>query len=180
MGGGQDPQQVQPGCKDVNCVTVNATAPKSFWGRIGGWFGAIGAVISRSLGGWGGPRAGKPFTRTGRLEVINQNLQQYGQATCVNCERPLAPSTQSTAGVTPADNEMRVDHVWPQSKLGNGDPETNGQLLCSTCNLEKSDSLPMLEDAGRPVTDYSEPGLGADFQLGLGGSCGPFGGESCD
>jgi RHS repeat-associated protein len=141
-----DTRTVDKGCSNANCVTVTATAPKSVWQNIGSWFGAVGAVISRSLGSWGGDRAGKRFTRSGRQVVINLNAAQNGgQPTCVSCERPLVPSTQSRAGVTPAGNELRVDHTYPQSQLGDGNPETNGQLLCFDCNAEKSDSLPVTQ-----------------------------------
>jgi len=158
-------------------VTVTAKTPKSFFGKIfgpiGSWFGAVGVVLSRSIGGWGGPRAGKPFTSTGKQVVINRNAAlNEGQSTCVSCGRPTVPATQSQSGVTPAGDETRVDHIWPQSKLGNGDPETNGQVLCFDCNAEKSDSMPI-------VTDYSEPGRGADFELGA-ASCGAFGNGPCD
>ncbi|PYV68464.1 MAG: hypothetical protein DMG96_36360 [Acidobacteria bacterium] len=117
------------------------------WFRKGGsWIGKTGtsfaAILSRSLGSWGGPRGGKPFTRNGRQLVINDNAAEHGgQTTCENCGRPTVPGQQSQSGVTPPDNETAVDHIWPQSELGNGEPN-NGQVLCRVCNGLKSNSLP--------------------------------------
>jgi RHS repeat-associated protein len=114
-------------------------------------------VFSRSLGARNGARAGKRFTLRGRNQIIEENANANGgQTTCVNCGRPTTPAQQSQAGVTPPDNETNIDHIDPASQGGNGDP-SNGQLLCRACNIEKSDSPPVIrpgpkfDEFGRPI-----------------------------
>jgi 5-methylcytosine-specific restriction endonuclease McrA len=41
-------------------------------------------------------------------------------------------------GITSPNNETQRDHIIPKAKGGYGSPE-NGQVLCRTCNLKKSD-----------------------------------------
>ena len=36
---------------------------------------------------------------------------------------------------------LDIDHIYPKAKGGAGSPP-NGQVLCNTCNLIKSDKLP--------------------------------------
>ncbi|MGC2745538.1 MAG: RHS repeat-associated core domain-containing protein [Candidatus Angelobacter sp.] len=92
-----------------------------------------------SAGTSGGQRGGKPFTPKGKKEVKAANAKKNGgQTTCEHCGRPTVPAQQSQAGVTPPDNETHVDHIIPQSQGGDGSP-SNGQVLCRTCNLDKSD-----------------------------------------
>ena len=92
----------------------------------------------------GGPRAGKPFTPKGKNQVKAENAAANGgQTTCENCGQSTVPGQQSKAGVTPPGNETQVDHAIPQSKGGDGSPP-NGQVLCRTCNINKSDKVPPL------------------------------------
>jgi 5-methylcytosine-specific restriction endonuclease McrA len=103
-----------------------------------------------------------PFTPAGRQKVIRRNQElNEGRTVCSSCGRETSPSQQSQAGVTPQDNETNVDHIYPRSQMGDGDPDTNGQLLCRACNLQKGDSLPdgSIEPAGPlgPVDPTVEP-----------------------
>jgi RHS repeat-associated protein len=90
-------------------------------------------------GATGGERAGKPFTPSGKREVIQGNRDANdGETVCEGCEVQTTPGQQSQKGVTTPGNETRVDHIHPQAKGGNGSAD-NGQVLCSDCNLDKSD-----------------------------------------
>jgi RHS repeat-associated protein len=110
---------------------------------------ALGAVLSRSLGSFGGPRAGKPFTPKGKQQVIQRNAAENGgRNVCENCGQPTTPAEQSQSGVARPGTENAVDHIYPRSLGGDGDPQTNGGLLCSTCNGLKSDTLPT---TGAPI-----------------------------
>jgi RHS repeat-associated protein len=167
-------------------ATVTATPPPTFFSRIDSWLFSLGAVISRSLGSMGGDRAGKPFTTAGKRLVISRSAEANGgQPTCVNCGQPTVPAQQSQAGVTPPGNETNVDHIYPQSENGNGDPETNGQLLCRDCNLTKSNSLPITDEP--PSPDFSEQGRFAAFAeqeyldgISTSGVCGMSGTDPCN
>jgi len=87
----------------------------------------------------GGPRAGKDFTPNGKAEVKTENAAKNGgQTVCEGCGQRTVPGQQSQKGVTPPGNETHVDHIIAKSKGGDGSP-SNGQVLCRTCNLEKSD-----------------------------------------
>jgi hypothetical protein len=55
--------------------------------------------------------------------------------------QPTVPGQQSQTGVTPPGNETQVDHIIPKSQNGDGSP-SNAQILCRTCNIEKSDKPP--------------------------------------
>jgi RHS repeat-associated protein len=100
------------------------------------------AQPSGNNGTSGGDRAGKPFTPKGKNEVKSANAtQNEGQTTCQNCGQSTVPGQQSQSGVTPPGNETHVDHIIPKSQNGDGSP-SNGQVLCRTCNLQKSDKIP--------------------------------------
>jgi hypothetical protein len=89
-----------------------------------------------------GDRAGKPMRPSDKQEVKDNNAaKNNGTTKCDACGRDTTPSKQSQKGVTPPGNETRVDHVYPQSKGGNGDA-SNGQILCNDCNGAKSDLTP--------------------------------------
>jgi 5-methylcytosine-specific restriction endonuclease McrA len=91
----------------------------------------------------GGDRAGKAFTPKGKQEVKDHNkLSNGGRMKCENppCGKQVKNSKQSKKGVSTPKDEARVDHIYPKSKGGDGSPE-NGQVLCSGCNLGKSDKL---------------------------------------
>lgn len=90
----------------------------------------------------GGDRAGKPFTKKGKQTVIQRNKDQNGGVTkCESCGVETVPAQKSQKGVTPLKNETQVDHIQPKSKGGDGSP-SNGQVLCRSCNIEKSDKVP--------------------------------------
>jgi RHS repeat-associated protein len=100
------------------------------------------AQPSGNNGSSGGDRAGKPFTPKGKDEVKSANAANNGgQTTCQNCGQSTVPAQQSQSGVTPPGNETHVDHIVPKSQNGDGSP-SNGQVLCRTCNLQKSDKIP--------------------------------------
>ena len=103
----------------------------------------IGSPQSISKGGTsGGDRAGKPFTKKGKQTVIQRNKDQNGGVTnCESCGVETVPAQKSQKGVTPPKNETQVDHIQPKSKGGDGSP-SNGQVLCRSCNREKSDKVP--------------------------------------
>ncbi|WP_171037351.1 SpvB/TcaC N-terminal domain-containing protein [Pseudoalteromonas phenolica] len=90
----------------------------------------------------GGDRAGKSFTKKGKQTVIQRNKEQNGGVTkCESCGVETVPAQKSQKGVTPPKNETQVDHIHPKSKGGDGSP-SNGQVLCRSCNREKSDKVP--------------------------------------
>lgn len=153
------------------CHDVPDTQPQqsqSIFQQIGSWLSRARTSISRTgtslaailgMGSHGRPRAGRPFTRAGRQQVIRRNQEMNeGRTVCSSCGRDTSPSQQSQAGVTPQDNETNVDHIYPRSQMGDGDPDTNGQLLCRACNLQKGDSLPdgVVEPTG-PVEPIEDP-----------------------
>jgi len=56
---------------------------------------------------------------------------------------PMPPTASSRSSSTPAPTthyEAHIDHIYPQSKGGEGSP-SNGQVLCPKCNSAKGDSL---------------------------------------
>jgi RHS repeat-associated protein len=94
---------------------------------------------TQNLGTADGPRAGRDFRTRDRVDIQDNNRAQNNGATlCQNCRTPVVPPQKSMKGVTPPKNEWQHDHIIPKVKRGNGDP-SNGQLLCRTCNREKSD-----------------------------------------
>ena len=131
-------------------TTIVVRANTHWWNRLGSWlsngFASLSAVFSRSFGSFGGARAGKPFTPAGKRAVISRNAAENGgQNVCDNCGQPTIPAQQSQAGVPRPGNETNVDHTYPRSLGGDGDP-SNGGVLCATCNGIKSDSLPVMEE----------------------------------
>ena len=96
---------------------------------------AAGAV----RGAAGGERAGKDFTKKGKAEIDAANAEKHGGSNaCDNCSQSVVPGQRSERGVAPPGNERQRDHIIAKSKGGDGDP-SNGQILCRTCNLNKSD-----------------------------------------
>lgn len=94
----------------------------------------------------GGERAGKDFTPKGKQEVIDANKQKNsGQTVCENCGTDTVPAKKSKKGETPPGNETQVDHIYPKSKGGDGDP-SNGQVLCRDCNRAKGNKTPDEQD----------------------------------
>jgi RHS repeat-associated protein len=86
------------------------------------------------------PRAGLKFTPKGKREVKDTNAAENdGVMTCEGCGSAVVNPKQHQKGVTPPSNEAHVDHVDARSKGGAGSP-SNGQILCRTCNLAKSDN----------------------------------------
>ncbi len=86
-------------------------------------------------------RAGKDFTKAGKEVVKQQNkLKNSGKLKCNGCGKKVKNAKKHTKGKTPPKNEAHVDHKIPKSKGGSGTPN-NGQVLCRTCNLEKSNKI---------------------------------------
>jgi len=97
------------------------------------------ASTTQNLGTADGPRAGRDFRARDRVDIQDNNrAQNNGTTLCQNCRTPVVQPQKSMKGVTPPNNEWQHDHIIPKVKRGNGDP-SNGQLLCRTCNREKSD-----------------------------------------
>ncbi len=88
-----------------------------------------------------GSRKGKDFTPAGKRQVKHDNSDRNnGQMKCEKCGKDVNPAIKHEKDVSPPNNEAHVDHKIPKSKDGSGTPE-NGQILCRTCNLEKSNKL---------------------------------------
>jgi len=115
----------------------NAEDADAALGSAGNGKGANSA--GGNTGSAGGKRAGKAFTPNGKAEIDAENADRNGgENVCENCGQQVVPGQKSEPGVTPPGNERQRDHIIPKSKGGNGDA-SNGQILCRTCNLTKSD-----------------------------------------
>ena len=99
----------------------------------------------------------EPFTETKELRNISRTISRPTQfrvlkrenQVCRNCRQPVA------------DDDIHFDHIIPWSKGGSSD-EYNIQLLCSACNLGKSDTFERehLVDSFRDhVTDPVDHGI---------------------
>jgi hypothetical protein len=85
---------------------------------------------------------GSNFSQAGKQQVWNENAASNdGVNVCSNCGQDVVSPEQSQTGVSPPSNEGQVDHIFPRSLGGEGDPE-NGQLLCRACNLAKGNQWP--------------------------------------
>jgi hypothetical protein len=100
---------------------------------------AVRSVPGEPTGAAGGSRASKPFTVAGKRDVIEANrVANNGVTRCVSCGVETVPAAKSQSGISPLPSETQVDHIIARAKGGDGSPP-NGQLLCRTCNRNKSD-----------------------------------------
>ena len=132
-------EQFGPAAVTATQVALNTTP------IVGPFLGAAFRQVAKGnvapRGSSGGPRAGKDFTPAGKREVIQKNEQENGgQTTCEVCLVATTPAQQSQWGVSTPKNETRIDHIIPKSKGGDGAP-SNGQVLCSSCNINKSNRV---------------------------------------
>lgn len=89
-----------------------------------------------------GRRAGQPFTPKEKEKVIDANKQKNdGKVICEGCKVETTKPEKSQRGVTPPSTDRQVDHIDPKSNGGSGTAE-NGQVLCRTCNIDKSNKIP--------------------------------------
>jgi hypothetical protein len=85
-------------------------------------------------------REGMGFTRSGKRQIDQANAEKYGgRNVCESCQADVVPGRRHERGVTPPGNERQRDHIVPRSRGGRGIPD-NGQVLCRTCNIEKSNN----------------------------------------
>jgi RHS repeat-associated protein len=111
----------------------------------------VDEIKSRSGGASGGTRAGLPMTRGGKNKVWKANKEEKnGVNECENCGLEVNRAPQSQKGVPTPKDAGQVDHIFPESKGGDGSPE-NGQILCPTCNNAKSDKLPVPKDSPKKI-----------------------------
>jgi hypothetical protein len=95
----------------------------------------------KQLGSAGGERAGKDFTQAGKKIVKDDNrAANGGKMKCENCGKRVRDAKQSKKGKSPRTDEANVDHIVPKAEGGDGSPP-NGQVLCFTCNNQKSDKI---------------------------------------
>ncbi|HDS1578972.1 TPA: HNH endonuclease [Stenotrophomonas maltophilia] len=132
-------EQFGPAAVTATQVALNTTPV------VGPFLGTAFRQIAKEpvapKGSAGGPRAGKDFTPAGKREVVQKNEQANGgQTTCEGCSVATTPAQQSQRGISTPKNETRVDHIIPKSKGGDGSP-SNGQVLCSSCNIDKSNKV---------------------------------------
>ncbi len=99
--------------------------------------GEIGGDSTKQ-GSAGVDRTGKDFTQKTKKEIDAENAAQNdGVNRCANCGIEVVPAKKHKRGEKPPANERHRDHIIPKSKGGDGTPK-NGQILCRTCNLDKS------------------------------------------
>lgn len=117
-------------------------------GGLGDGFGAasgLRALMSTGSGGSrgasGGDRARKSFTPRGKAQLDAENAVKNGGVNkCENCGQEVVPGQRNERGVSPPWNQRERDHIIPRSKGGDGAPK-NGQVLCRSCNNQKSDTM---------------------------------------
>lgn len=67
---------------------------------------------------------GSNFTPAMKRVLIEINKKRNnGTVRCVFCKRALIPATKNTKGVTPANNEINVDHIIRKKHGGKGTSE---------------------------------------------------------
>lgn len=155
-------------------TTIVVRANTHWWNRLGSWlsngFASLSAVFSRSFGSFGGARAGKPFTPAGKRTVLERNAAENGGTNvCENCGQPTVPAQQSQGGVPRPGNESNVDHIYPRSQGGDGDPGSKELKEWTESEAVVPRSSRLYRDEREVCRDSAESffgGAGAVFSAG--------------
>lgn len=94
----------------------------------------------------------EPFTETRQLRNINRTISRPTQFRVLKRENQVCRK----CGQPVADDDIHFDHIIPWSKGGSSD-EQNIQLLCSACNLKKSDTFEKEHLVGSFVDHVVDP-----------------------
>ena len=157
------------GAKAVGAAGAAAAAGLGYRAYRRGSIGGRGGAVAASGGGRPssgrpppassqptptvGNRAGKDFTDDGRDQVYAQNLARNGGVMrCDYCGQQVY-RRPSVRGVRGQENDAQVDHVYPKSRGGAGDP-SNGSVACRRCNRHKSDKT--LQDWDDELREWLE------------------------
>jgi len=92
---------------------------------------------------------GRDFSPAQKRILLNANREANGgQIVSDNANDPhalLVPSVKSMEGITPAQNEVQVDHIYPRSQ-GGSNGFGNAEIVSREYNRQKSDALPVSGD----------------------------------
>ena len=81
---------------------------------------------------------GPTVENANELEQQKEGYDYY----CEECNKDIRKPDQSKKGVPTPTDVGNVDHKYPRSEGGDGD-DGNDQILCSPCNNDKRDQLPI-------------------------------------